>query len=91
MTARYVVMIRRTPSGYSADVPDLPRCVATGQTVERARRRIAEAIEMHVERMRQSGERIPVPRRAIRFAIDSAEGEEFCTWVDVAPFKPVTR
>lgn len=52
---RYLVMIRRTGTGYSVDVPDLPGCVATGITVEHARQMIAQAIEMHLELMRDAG------------------------------------
>jgi len=80
---RYLVMIRRTETGYSVDVPDLPGCVATGSTVEHARQRIAEAIEMHLELMRQSGETIPLPAQHIDFAVDADSAEELCTWVEV--------
>ena len=44
---RFLVMIRRTATGYSVDVPDLPGCIATGTTVEHARQMIAEAVAMH--------------------------------------------
>lgn len=80
---RYVVMIRRTATGYSVDVPDLPGCVATGTTVEHARQMIVEAIEMHLELMRQEGEPIPIPRSRIEFAVDNDSSEELCTWVEV--------
>jgi predicted RNase H-like HicB family nuclease len=80
---RYLVMIRRTGTGYSVDVPDLPGCVATGTNVEHARQMIAEAIEMHLESLRQSGESIPVPSTTYEFAIDEDSSEEICTWVDV--------
>ena len=52
---RYLVFIRRTRTGYSVDVPDLPGCVATATNVEHARQMIAEAIEMHLELMQQQG------------------------------------
>jgi len=58
---RYLVMIRRTRTGYSVDVPDLPGCVATGSTVEHARQMIAEAIEMHLDALQQDGSAIPAP------------------------------
>lgn len=80
---RYCVVIRRTGTGYSVDVPDLPGCVATGTTVEHARQMIAEAIEMHIDLMKQSGERIPPPSRSFEFAVDQDAGEELCTWVEV--------
>jgi predicted RNase H-like HicB family nuclease len=82
-TLRYLVIIRRTTTGYSVDVPDLPGCVASGTTIEHARQMIAEAIEMHLDMMRQSGELIPAPTQRIEFAVDDSSAEELCTWVEV--------
>jgi predicted RNase H-like HicB family nuclease len=79
---RYIIMIRRTGTGYSADVPDLPGCVATGMTVEHARQQIAEAIEGHLDVMRESGQVAPPPSRGLEFAVDDDMGEEYCSWVD---------
>jgi predicted RNase H-like HicB family nuclease len=81
---RYIVLIRRTATGYSADVPDLPGCVATGMTVEHARQQIAEAIEGHLEVMRESGEQTPPASPRLDFAVDIDMGEEYCTWVEAA-------
>jgi predicted RNase H-like HicB family nuclease len=80
---RYLVMIRRTATGYSVDVPDLPGCVATGTTVEHARQQVAEAIEVHVELMEQSGEAVPTPTSAVQFSVDDDSAEELCTRVEV--------
>jgi predicted RNase H-like HicB family nuclease len=88
VSTRYFVMIRRTRTGYSVDVPDLDGCVATGLTVEHARQMIAEAIEMHLEMMEQAGEAIPAPRQKMELAIDDEAGEEFCTWVEVRMPQP---
>jgi len=71
---RYLVMIRRTSTGYSVDVPDLPGCIATVGTVESARQVIAEAIEMHLELMQQSGESIPSPSQRVEFAVNDTSG-----------------
>lgn len=79
----YFVAIRRTATGYSADVPHLPGCVATGMTVEHARQQIAEAIEMHLDLMRQSGEPVPAPSSAVRFSLDDDSVEELRRWVEV--------
>lgn len=57
----YVAVIEKTRTGYSAYVPDLPGCVATGCTRGRVEKLIAEAIEFHIEGMRESGEAIPKP------------------------------
>lgn len=80
---RYVVIIRRTGTGYSVDVPDLPGCVATGTTVEHARQMIAQAIEMHLELLQQSGETLPKPSSTVEFSVGEDSVEELCTWVEV--------
>jgi predicted RNase H-like HicB family nuclease len=58
---RYAVVIEKAPGNYSAFVPDLPGCVATGQTVEEVEREIREAIEFHIEGLRDAGEPVPEP------------------------------
>ena len=80
---RYLVFIRRTRTGYSVDVPDLPGCVATATNVEQARQTIAEAIEMHLDLLQQQGEPLSPPSTSTSFSVDDASGEEFCTWVEV--------
>jgi predicted RNase H-like HicB family nuclease len=87
---RFIVMIRRTRTGYSADVPDLPGCVSTGMTVEHTRHMIAEATAFHLEGMQQHGEPIPAPRQSIDFTIDEEDGEVYCTWVEVDVDQPVS-
>jgi len=59
MTMRYAIVIENAGTNYSAYVPDLPGCVATGATVEEAERLIREAIELHLEGMREDGTPIP--------------------------------
>jgi predicted RNase H-like HicB family nuclease len=76
---RYLVVIRRTRTGYSVDVPDLPGCIATATSVEEARQSIAEAIEMHLELMSQSGETIPPPSSRYEFEVNDNSSEELCT------------
>ena len=58
---RYAVVIEKAPGNYSAYVPDLPGCVATGATVEEVEREIREANEFHLEGLRDAGEPIPEP------------------------------
>jgi predicted RNase H-like HicB family nuclease len=58
---KYAVVIEQGARNYSAYVPDLPGCVSTGATLEEVRRGIQEAIEMHLEGMREDGEAIPPP------------------------------
>jgi predicted RNase H-like HicB family nuclease len=58
---RFTILVDRTASGFSAHVPDLPGCVAAGETKEETMQLIKEAIEFHIEGMRQHGEPIPEP------------------------------
>jgi predicted RNase H-like HicB family nuclease len=61
MNAEYVVVIEKSETGFGAYVPDLPGCVAVGETREEALALIREAIELHVESLRESGEPVPPP------------------------------
>jgi predicted RNase H-like HicB family nuclease len=58
---RYAVVIEHGPTSYGAYVPDLPGCVAVGETVEEVTELIREAIEFHLEGLRDAGEPIPEP------------------------------
>jgi predicted RNase H-like HicB family nuclease len=58
---RYAVVIEKTKGNYSAYVPDLPGCVATGATVPKVEVAIRAAIKMHLEGMREDGLPIPAP------------------------------
>jgi predicted RNase H-like HicB family nuclease len=58
---RYAVIFEKGPASFGAYVPDLPGCVAVGQTVEEVRKLIAEAIEFHVEGLRRAGAPVPEP------------------------------
>lgn len=57
----YVVIIEKGETGYGAYVPDLPGCVAAGETIDEVRQLIREAIPLHIEMMRQQGEQVPSP------------------------------
>jgi predicted RNase H-like HicB family nuclease len=59
---RYAVVIEQTEQSFGAFVPDLPGCVAVGQTIEEVQQLIREAIELHLEGMREDGQPIPEPR-----------------------------
>ena len=58
---KYAVVVERSPSGFAAYVPDLPGCVAAGGTRGEVERLIREAIQFHLEGMREDGEPIPEP------------------------------
>ena len=57
----YTVIYERGRRNWSAYVPDLPGCVATGKTRHETARRMREAIDFHLEGMRLNGEPIPAP------------------------------
>jgi predicted RNase H-like HicB family nuclease len=59
---RYAVVIEKAEGNYSAYVPDLPGCVATGATVAEVEAEIREAIEFHLDGMREDG--LPIPAAA---------------------------
>ncbi len=58
---RYAILLEPTRTGFSAHVPDLPGCVAAGETREETLDLIREAITFHLEGMRLHGESIPDP------------------------------
>ncbi len=59
---KYTVIIEKAPNNYAAYVPDLPGCVATASTRDKLLEEIREAIEFHIEGMRQDGEPVPAPQ-----------------------------
>ena len=56
---RYAIVIERSETGFGAFVPDLPGCVAAGETLEETQQLIQEAVEFHLEGLREDG--IPAP------------------------------
>jgi predicted RNase H-like HicB family nuclease len=63
---RYMVVIERGDTSWGAHVPDLPGCVAVGETREEVLRLIREAIQFHIDGLREDGLPVPTP---------SSEGE----------------
>jgi predicted RNase H-like HicB family nuclease len=63
---RYMVVIERGDTSWGVHVPDLPGCIAVGETREEALRLIGEAIELHIHALREHGHPVPAP---------SSEGE----------------
>ena len=57
----YLVVIERGPSSFGAYVPDLPGCVAVGETRQEVELLIREAIEFHIEGLREEGQPLPEP------------------------------
>jgi predicted RNase H-like HicB family nuclease len=59
---RYAVVIEKANGNYSAYVPDLPGCVATGQTVQEAQDEIRKAIRFHIQGLGRDGVSLPKPQ-----------------------------
>ena len=64
---RYAIVIEQAEGNFSAYVPDLPGCVATGATVEDVESQIREAIEFHLDGMRADGTPIPPPASRVEY------------------------
>lgn len=64
---QYMVVVEKGKTSYGAYVPDLPGCVAVGETRNKALDLIREAIEFHLEGLREKGEAIPVPCSSSEF------------------------
>jgi len=64
---RYAVVIEKAEGNYSAYVPDLPGCIATGATVDEVEREIREAIAFHIEGLREDGLAVPEPTSQVEY------------------------
>ena len=64
---RYAVVIEKAADNYSAYVPDLPGCIATGATVEETEQLIREAIELHLAGLREDGLPLPQPSSHVEY------------------------
>ena len=64
---RYAVVIEKAEGNYSAYVPDLPGCVATGATVAEVEHQIRVAIEFHLDGLREDGSAIPQPSSQVEY------------------------
>lgn len=69
---RFAIVIERAEGNFSAYVPDLPGCVATGATEQHVEANIREAIELHLEGMREDGLEIPTPVSRVEYIDVSA-------------------
>ena len=69
---RYAVVIEKAEGNFSAYVPDLPGCVATGSTVPEVEAEIRAAIVFHVEGLREDGLPVPEPSSTVEYVEVSA-------------------
>jgi predicted RNase H-like HicB family nuclease len=61
----YLVIVEQGETSYGAYVPDLPGCVAVGDTRDEAMQLIRDAIELHIESLRENGEEVPEPHSSV--------------------------
>ena len=64
---RYAIVIEKAENNYAAYVPDLPGCVATGQTIEETEQQIREAIEFHLHGLSEDSLPIPEPVSRVEY------------------------
>lgn len=64
---RYLIIIEKGEQNYGAYSPDLPGCVAVGDTIEEVQKNMQEAIKMHLKGMVEDREPIPVPQTTARY------------------------
>ena len=64
---RFLIVIEQTDSGFSTYSPELPGCVSTGKTREEAEQNMREAIEFHIEGLRNEGYPVPEPQASSSF------------------------
>jgi predicted RNase H-like HicB family nuclease len=59
--SRYLIILEPTDTGFSAYSPDLPGCASTGTTREEVEVNMREAIELHLDGLREDGQPVPTP------------------------------
>jgi predicted RNase H-like HicB family nuclease len=64
---RYAIIIEKSETGFGAHVPDLPGCVAVGETEAEVRELIREAIELHLDGLQEDGQPIPPPSARVEY------------------------
>ena len=66
---RFLIVVEDAGSNYSAYSPDLPGCVATGETVEETEKNMHEAIQLHIEGMQEDGLAIPTSTSIAEYVV----------------------
>ncbi len=59
---KFTILIEKGKNNFSAYVPDLPGCVATGNSLDKVKTNIQSAIELHIKGMKEDGLKIPLPK-----------------------------
>jgi len=58
---KYIAIFEKGPTSWGAYVPDLPGCIAVGETLEETQKLISEAVAFHIEGLREAGLAVPKP------------------------------
>ena len=70
----YLIIIEKQENNYSAYCPDVPGCIATGNTIDETRNNFLEALDFHFEGLKEDGIPIPEPSSSFAFASDNCTG-----------------
>ena len=78
MALKYIALIRKEAgTDYWVDIPDIPGCIASGETEQEAKSQFAEALKLHLDAMKKNGQPLPPPRT--RDEVLAAEENEYLT------------
>jgi predicted RNase H-like HicB family nuclease len=69
--SRHLVVVEKADGNYSAYCPDLPGCIATGETKEEAERNIREAIQLHIQGLREDNLPVPISNAMAEYVVVS--------------------
>jgi predicted RNase H-like HicB family nuclease len=77
--AKYLIVIERADNNYSAYSPDVPGCIATGETIEETLENMKTALAFHLETITEEGEPLPYPRGVQSYldAVEDSAGEDY--------------
>lgn len=76
---KFIVLIEKSDNGYAAYLPDLPGCVAAGDTIDETRELIAEAVASHLEILAEDGDPMPEPNSLSQTLAVYPAGETYQT------------
>ncbi len=76
---KYLIVVEKSETGYSAYSPDVLGCIATGKTLEKTIEQMRSALAFHLQSMAEDDEELPKPRGIASYldAVSSSEGEEY--------------
>lgn len=68
---KYLIVIEKANNNYSAYLPDVPGCIATGKTIEEVKKNITEALAMHLHGLNEDGQKSPEPKAKADYVVVS--------------------